>query len=544
MRAYQRAARTIENLGKKASDMVAAGDDLTKLEGIGDDLAQKIETLVTTGTLPALDEKRKEVPPGLLELLRVPQLGPKRAKLLYEALGVDGIAALKQAAKAKRVRTVKGFGAKSEAKLLDAIGSLKEREGRHLLHDVTPRAEALVASLGKVAGTKQVIVAGSYRRRRETVGDLDILATASDSAALMEAFTGHPDVADIVSQGNTRSTVILHSGLQVDLRVVPDDSYGAALYYFTGSKAHNIALRKIGVKKGLKINEYGVFKDDTRIGGAREEDIPRSVGLPLIPPELREDRGEIDAARADTLPHLVTVEDIRGDLHSHTKSSDGRATMPAMVHAAQDHGYDYLAITDHSPRTTIANGLDPKRLREQCRRIDDLNDELDGFRVFKGAEVDILKDGSLDYPDDVLAQLDVVVCSIHFRAELGAKEQTERVLTAMENEHADILGHPTGRLIDKRNPMGLDMERIMQAAADDGWFVELNAQPDRMDLNDTYVRMAKEYGVKVAIDTDAHSTGSLDLMPYGVDQARRGWLEKNDVLNTRTAHQLEKLLAR
>ena len=391
---------------------------------------------------------------------------------------------------------------------------------------------------------KKVVAAGSYRRRRETVGDLDILVTCKKDSPVMDRFVDYSEIDEVVSKGDTRSTVYLRSGVQVDLRVVQEVSYGAALHYFTGSKAHNIAVRKLGQKKSLKINEYGVFKDDDRIAGKTEEEVYEQVDLPYIEPELREDRGEIEAAQKDRLPRLITLDDIRGDLHMHTEATDGRCPLEEMVDKAKDLGYAYIAVTDHSQRVTMAKGLDARRLREQLEAIDELNEKLSGITVLKGIEVDILEDGSLDLPDEVLKELDLTVCSVHYNRNLSRKKQTERIIRAMDNPCFSILGHPTGRLINERQAYEVDIERIIEAAGERGCFLELDAQPSRLDLADTHCRLAKDRGVKIAISTDAHHLAGLDYMRLGISQARRGWLEPDDVINTRSLKELKKLLKR
>jgi DNA polymerase (family 10) len=389
-----------------------------------------------------------------------------------------------------------------------------------------------------------VTVAGSYRRRRETVGDLDILVTAAKGAPVIARFVGYEDVAEVISRGTTRSTVVLRNGLQVDLRVVPKVSYGAALHYFTGSKAHNIAVRRMGVARGLKINEYGVSKGEKRIAGRSEKEVYAEVGLPYIEPELRENQGEIEAALKKRLPRLVSLEDIRGDLHTHSTASDGHASIEAMAMAAQARGHAYFAVSDHSRRVTIAHGLDARRLARQIGQIDWLNDELKGIRVLKSSEVDILEDGTLDLPDAILAQLDLTVCAVHSKFDLPRDRQTERIIQAMDNPNFNILAHPTGRLLGQRPAYDVDMERLMQAAKERNCILEVNAQPERLDLTDTHCRLAKEIGVKVAISTDAHSTRDLDLLRFGIAQARRGWLEPDDVINTRPWPEVAALLRR
>jgi DNA polymerase (family 10) len=524
--------------------LLAEGKDLAALPGIGRDLAGKIREIAETGRLAFLSELEREVPGELAELLTLPGLGPKKAAQVYRGLGITSVAQLAEAARQGRLRGLPGFGGKTEAKLLEAAQRHAGEAKRAKISLAEEIAEALLAHLGQVRGVQKVVAAGSYRRRRETVGDLDILVTGGDSARVMERFTGYDEVREVVSKGETRSTVILRSGLQVDVRVVPPESYGAALHYFTGSKAHNIAVRQLGVKKGLRINEYGVFAGEERLGGTTEEEVFAAVGLPWIPPELREDRGEIEAARQGRLPRLVTLEEIRGDLHAHTRATDGRAPLQELAAAARALGYEYLAITEHSQAVTVARGLDEKRLRAHLAEIDRLNETFEGFRLLKGIEVDILEDGSLDLPDAVLAELDLTVCSVHSRFDLPAERQTGRILRAMDNRHFSILGHPSGRLIGERPPYEVDMERIVRGAAERGCFLELNAHPDRLDLTDIHCQMARAHGVRVAVSTDAHATSHLGFMRFGIGQARRGWLAKDDVLNARPWSELRRLLRR
>ena len=544
IRAYRNAARTIRDLPRSLSSMLEQGENLSALPAIGKDLEAKIQAIVDTGHFHALAELSTKVPGELADLTALPGLGPKRVKVLYQELGVKNIDDLKRAARAGKVSELAGFGNKTEAKLLTEIEHYGGTEKRFKLIVAEEYAEAVTDYLKALDGIRQVTVAGSYRRRKETVGDLDILVSCKRNTDVIEHFVAYEDVAEIISKGNTRSTVILRSGLQVDLRVVPQISYGAALHYFTGSKDHNIALRKIAVKRGWKLNEYGLFKGEQRIAGRTEEDVYAKFKLSYIEPELRENRGEIEAAKKGKLPKLIKFGDIRGDLHSHTRATDGTATLEEMAGAANKRGYDYLAISDHTQHLTVARGLDPKRLARQIRDIDRINQKLQGIVVLKAAEVDILEDGSLDLPDDILKQLDLTVCSIHYKFDLPATKQTDRIIRAMDNPYFNILGHPTGRLIDSRGPYALNMERLMTAARDRGCYLELNAQPDRLDLSDVHCKMAKELGLKVAISSDAHSTASLDYMRFGVYQARRGWLEPADVLNTCTLNELGKRLRR
>ena len=534
IRAYRNAARTLNQLSRPVADLVAAGEDLSDLPDIGDDLAGKIATIVETGRLPLYDELARDIPPSVADLLRIPGLGPKRVRRLRDALGVDSRAALKRAAETGKVQALDGFGETMEQNILDGLAQMSD-DARWLLARVEPIVASLHDHVSAHDAVERVDAAGSYRRRKETVGDLDVLALADDGPAVTEHFAAYEDVAEALSQGDTRASVRLRSGLQVDLRVVPPKSYGAALLYFTGSKAHNVALRDRAVAAGLKLNEYGAFRDDTekRVAGTTEDDIYDLFDLPYIVPELRENRGELDAAADGTLPDLVTRADLRGNLHTHTTYSDGRHSLEEMAAAAQTRGLEYLAITDHSPAVAVVQGLDADALRAQMDAIDRLNEDLDDLRVLKGIEVDILKDGSLDLPDAVLADLDLCLCALHTALDLDEETQTERVLRALDNPHVHVLAHPTGRRINERPPIEIDLDRVMEAAADRGCVLELNAQPERLDLSDVHCRRAKELGLPLVIGADAHSTDGLDVLRYGVDQARRGWLEADDVLNTK-----------
>jgi DNA polymerase (family 10) len=545
VRAYRDAARVIGGMSEDLADLVESGSDLTELPNIGEAIAKKIRTVVETGSLPQLTEVEGRTPASLSEMMKLEGLGPKRVKTLHEKLGIDTLDDLRAAVEAHKVRQLEGFGPKTEETIRERLARWQGEERRTLLFAAEDIAKPLVAYLEAIDGIKDITVAGSYRRRKETVGDLDILVTCKRGTPVMDRFVGYDEVSEVVSKGDTRSTVRLRSGMQVDLRVLPQVSYGAALHYFTGSKAHNIAVRKLGVKRGLKINEYGVFRGDERVAGGTEEEVYGTVDLPYIPPELREDRGEIDAAREGKLPRLVERSDIRGDLHAHTKETDGHNSLREMAEAAAEQGYDYLAITDHSQHLSVAKGLDEKRLARQIEAIDRLNEDLEGrITVLKGIEVDVLEDGSLDLPDSILERLDLRVCSVHYKFNLSKEKQTERVLRAMDNPLFNILAHPSGRLLEERDPYELDLERIMEAAAERGCFLEVNAQPSRLDLSDSACKLAKEMGVKVAISTDAHGVGNLALMRFGIGQARRGWLEAKDVINTRPLKDLLALLKR
>ncbi len=544
IRAYRNAARTLRDLGREVTDLLEHGEDLTALPGIGEDLAAKMQEIVATGTTPLLGKLRKKVPPALTELLHLPGLGPKRVKVLYHELDIQTVEQLQRAALDGRIRTLPGFGQKTEQHLLQAIKVRAATAARCKLAVAAQYADALVAYLLQVPGVKHVVVAGSYRRAKETVGDLDILVTARANSPVLDRFLTYGEVAEVIAKGSTRASVRLASHLQVDLRVVPEESYGAALHYFTGSKAHNIAIRELGQQHGLKINEYGVFKDGRRIAGETEESVFQAVDLPFIPPELRENRGEIEAAQAGKLPQLVELGDLKGDLHAHTKATDGRNSLHEMAQAARERGFEYLAITEHSKHVTVAHGLDATRLLAEIDEIDRLNATLSGITLLKGIEVDILEDGKLDLPDNILARLDLVIGAVHSRLHLSRQKQTDRILRAMERPHFHILAHPTGRLIQEREPYDVDMPRIIRQARSYGCFLELNAHPERMDLLDTYCQVAKEEGVLVSINSDAHSVLDFNNLRFGVGQARRGWLERDDVLNTRPLQTLRTLLKR
>lgn len=543
VRAYRNAARIISSQSKSVAEMVDQEEDLTRLPGIGNDLAEKIKEIVRTGTLAQLAEIESRTPAGLARLMKIAGLGPNRVKILFEELGITGLDELKEAARTGKISQLKGFGKKTEQRIIDEIGREK-KEKRFKLVVAEEVANAIIKHLKKMEGVKEAIVAGSNRRKRETVADLDILVTCQKNCEVMDQFVSYEDVSQIIAEGETRSTVLLRSNLQVDLRMVPEESYGAALHYFTGSKAHNIAIRTLGVRRGVKINEYGVFEGSKRVAGRTEEEVYKQVGLPFIEPELRENWGEIEAAQRGELPNLITLKNLRGDLHIHTKETDGRHTLEEMVEASVDRGYEYVAVTNHSKHVTVARGLDAQGMTTLIRKIDHLKEKTKKITILKSAEVDILEGGSLDLPDKILKELDLTVCAVHYKFNLSKEKQTERIIRAMDNPHFNILAHPSGRLINEREPYEVDMEKLMKAALERGCFFELNAHPDRLDLTDIYCKMAKEMGLKVAISTDAHSTGDLDFMRFGVGQARRGWLDSGDVLNTRSLRELLKLLKR
>ena len=540
VRAYRRAARTIEGLPQSVGSMLAKEADLSELPGIGKDLAGKITGIVESGHFDLLDQLKKKLPGDLGAMAGLPGLGPKRIKLLYDKAKVRTLDDLRRAIKVGKLHGLHGFGPVIEKKLAAALEK-PLAEKRFKLAVAEAEAESLVAFLRDKG---QVVVAGSYRRRRDTVGDLDILVTSKQGPAVGDKLVGYDNVADVLAHGPTRTTVLLRSGIQVDLRAVPEESYGAALLYFTGSKAHNIALRGIANARKWKLNEYGLFSGKRRIAGASEEEVYRKLGLAYIPPEMREDRGEIALALNGELPRLISAGDMRGDLHVHSDWTDGTASIANMAAAAQACGYAYMALTDHSRRQTMSHGLDPAKVARQLREIDKINGTFKGFTILKGIEVDILKDGELDLPDATLAQLDVVIASVHSFFDLPREAQTQRMIRAMRNPHVSIVGHPSGRLIGEREPYDIDMDAITSTARDLDCYLEINAEPDRLDLNDIHAHMAKSKGVKIAISTDAHSVNAFQYMRFGVDQARRAWLTADDVINTRQFGDLRKLLKR
>jgi len=545
VRSYREAAQSIENLSSNIADLVDEDKDLTELHGIGESIADKIREIVETGKLEQLEEIKKRVPEDLIQLLNLSGLGPERVKDLYQKLSIKSLDDLKKAAKNEKIRELEGFGEKTENKIkkeLERLGG--EEEKRTKLIRAEEYAEPLVSYLDELEEIKKIIIAGSYRRRKETVGDIDILVTCSDSEPVMDRFVKYDDVEEVISKGDTKSSIRLKIGLQVDLRVVKEKSYGSALLYFTGSKSHNIKLRERAIDRDLKINEYGVFPEgkEKPVAGKTEEEVYDIVDLEWIPPEIRENRGEIEASENGKLPKLISLDDLKGDLHCHTTYTDGVDSIEEMARAAKGLGHQYLAITDHSKRVTVAEGLDAKELAKQIEEIDKINEKLNDFRILKGVEVDILEDGSLDLPDDILKELDIRVCSIHYKLGLSSEKQTRRILKAMENPYFNIWGHPTDREIHKRDPIELNMDKIMSEAAERNVFMEINSSPRRLDLNDIYSKMAKEHGIKIAISTDSHTKDNLKNLKYGVNQARRGWLETDDIINTKSAVEIIKMM--
>ncbi len=544
IRAYRNAARLINRLSKRVQEMIDEGQDLTKLEGIGKDLAEKIKEIVETGKLKQLEKLKSEMPPGLLEILDIEGLGPKRVKKLYQELNIESVSQLQKAIKKGKVQELEGFGQKTAENIISGIEKLKNKSNRIILMRAERLIEPLVEYLKTDENAEEVVVAGSYRRRKETVGDIDILVTSPKGKQLISRFVDYEEVDEIVSQGETKSTVRLHTGLQVDLRVVEKKSYGAALIYFTGSKNHNIRLRNLAIKSGCKVSEYGVFKNKKQVAGKTEEEVYKYFDLDFIPPEIREDRGEIPAALDNNLPNLITLEDIKGDLQMHSTGSDGNNTIEEMAQTAKNLGREYIAITDHSAYLGITQGLEEKDLENQIKEIQKLNKKLDGIKILTSIEVDVLKDGSLDMDDSILSKLDIVTASVHSKFKLPADKQTDRIIKAMDNHNVNIIGHPTGRIINRRDPYKLEIERLLKAAEERNCVMEINAHPSRLDLNDIYAKAAKDIGVKIAINTDAHRTEELKYMKYGIYQARRGWIEPSDVINTYPLYKMRELIKR
>jgi DNA polymerase (family 10) len=543
IRAYERVATTLENLPMEAETLYRLGK-LNEIPGVGEAIAQKIGELVETGRLEYYEKLKKSIPEGVFELLNVPDIGPRKAKLFYEELNITNVKELEKAALQHKLQNLPGMGVKAEKNILRGIELYKRREQRALLGAALPIAEEIVGEFKPLDEVDKISIAGSIRRRRDTIGDIDILVASKNPEKIMNKFIHLSQVKEILAEGLTKSAILTHQDIQVDLRVVVPDSFGAALLYFTGSQAHNVHLREMAVRMGLKINEYGVFqvKDDKKIAGEEEEEIYRILGLPYIMPELREDRGEFEAAQNKGLPNLVEISDIKGDFHIHTIDSDGINTIEEMAVAARQMGYQYIAITDHSQSLHIAGGLDEQRLLEQIKIIEQVNQKIDGVTVLKGIEVDIKSDGTLDISDKVLQKLDIVIAAIHSGLRQERKKLTERLKKAMENPLVDIIAHPTGRIIGYREAYDIDIQEIIQIAARTNTVLEINASPERMDLNDIYTRSAKEQGVLLAIGSDSHQISTLDNMYYGITIARRGWLEKENLLNALPLDKIKSIL--
>jgi len=544
-RAFNTAAQRIVSLTEDVRNIRDRGE-LQEIPGVGKGIAAVIEEVLETGESKVLEELEASLPPGVREMMRLEGVGPKKAIRLQRELGVASIDDLAKAATEGRVRGLRGFGERSEANILEAIQELRSRQGRFLLGALLPVIEGIEAYMAESDAVLAVEVAGSARRRRDTVGDLDVLVSSIQPEEATNRFTTMPPVARVLSKGSTRSTVVMENLLQVDLRVVPPESYGAALQYFTGSKDHNVKLRTIAVRAGYKLNEYGLFDRETNeaVAGSDEEGIYKALGMEWMPPELRENRGEIEAAIEGKLPNLVTMEDIRGDFHIHSTWSDGTASIEEMARKAMSLGLEYIVICDHTKSLYIANGLDEARLREQMAEIDGVNEGLEGLTVLKGTECDILSDGRMDLPGSVLGDLDFVIGSVHSAFRQDVETMTERVLTAIHNEHVDCIGHPTGRLIQKRKPNTMNLERVFEAAAEQGVMIEINAYPERLDLDDVNCRAAMEQRVTMVIGTDSHAPNQMEFMPLGVSVARRGWLEAKDVVNIRSSEELLRLLSK
>lgn len=535
--AYRKAAEMIEAQSENIAAIYGRGGvkALMEIPGIGEAIAKKLEEFIKTGRIHYYDELAAKTPIALDELLAIEGLGPHRARVIFEKLGVRTVEDLEKAIARHQVAKLPGFGAQSEANILQGIAFLKKGTGRFPLGTILPRASAIVTLLKGLPGTKRISLAGSLRRGRETIGDVDILAISGDREKIMDTFTAMPGIEKIWGKGATKSSVHLAEGFDVDLRVVPEESYGAALQYFTGSKEHNIRLRTIAMEKGLKLNEYGLFKGKEMLPSHTEEEIYRHLGLSFIPPEMREDQGEITAAKTGSLPRLVELADIKGDLHCHSDWDGGRDSIMTLADRARSLRYEYIGIADHTKFLKIERGLDEKKLRERNREIDSLNRQLSGFRILKGCEANIMADGTIDIADEVLAEMDFVIAGVHSQLRMKEPEMMKRITAAMENPHVDILAHPTGRLVGRREEYAVDPEALFEAASRTGTVLEIDAFPDRLDLGGHNIRQAIRRGVKLVIDTDTHEAEHMDYMGFGVIQARRGWTEKKDIINTRSA---------
>jgi len=542
--AYRRAARAMESLTEDVAE-VAARDDLEEIPGVGTSTAEKIEEYLESGKITYYEELRASLPAGITTLMSVPEVGPKTAVLLYEKLGVTTIDELERAARQGLVRTLPRMGAKTEENILNGIELIRRTKERLPLGQVLPHAKEIEDALRALKEVKAISLAGSIRRMKETIGDIDVLVTSSRPARVMDVFTTLPQVQRVLAKGPTRSSVLLEVGIQADVRVVKPESFGAALQYFTGSKEHNVRLREKGVRRGLKINEYGVFrvKDEKRVAGRTEEEVYAALDLPWIPPEIREDQGEVELAEKGGLPRLVELQDIRGDLQMHTRWSDGSDSAEEMARAAKELGYEYIAITDHSQSLRFVGGVTVEELRDHAKLVKQVADKV-GIAILMGTECEVHPDGSLDYPDEVLKELDIVLAAVHTRFRMSEAEMTKRMIKAMENPHVDVVAHPTGRLLGQRESYSVNVERLVEAARRTGTVLEINAGPQRLDLRDTQARMAQERGVKLAINTDAHTRYQLRYMEFGVGTARRGWVEKKNVINTLPLNDLRAFLRR
>jgi DNA polymerase (family 10) len=540
-RAYRRAARNIEELDKDIEEYFKE-DKLREIPGVGEAIAKKVADIIHSRELNYLRELREEFPVGLLQIMEVPEIGPKTIMRLYKELKITNLHELKKAAEEHRIRGLKGFGGRSEENILKGIQLLEKRTGRMLLGYAYFYAKAIVDYMVETGACKLISVAGSLRRMKETIGDIDILVGSDGPEKVMKVFVENPNVSEVIAQGDTKSSVRLKEGVQVDIRVVSTDSYGAALQYFTGSKEHNISLRSLAIDKGLKINEYGVFKKDTdeRIASRTEGEVYAALGLEVMPPEIRENRGEIKAAIEHRLPALIELKEIKGDLHVHSTLSDGSATVEEIALEARKKAYEYIGITDHSESLKVAGGVSKEDLMKNIEMVRRVSGKTEGVRVLMGAEVEIRNDGTLDYPDGVLKDLDFVVGAVHSGFKMDEKEMTDRIVAAMSNDYLTILAHPTGRVIEQREPYQVNVDKMMDAALEKGVFLEINALPERLDLNDLNCRKAKDRRITLSIGTDAHSIPQLDYMMFGVATGRRGWLGKKDVINTLPLKDLER----
>jgi DNA polymerase (family 10) len=543
-RAYEKAANSIESLEKDVMEIYKEGgiEALMEIPGVGEAIAKKIEEFILTGKIAELERLKKKVPVDVEGLMGIEGIGPKRIKTLYKKLGIKKIEDLEKAAKNGKIRKLEGFGEKSEQNILRGIDFLKKSKGRLLLGYVLPVAREIEERLRNLKEVQHVSIAGSLRRRKETIGDIDILVTSSNPSKVMNFFVKMPEVAAVYGKGSTKSTVRLKIGCDADLRVVEDKSFGAALQYFTGNVDHNVGLRKIAISKGYKLNEYGIFKGNKQIAGKTEEEVYKALGVRWIPPELREHTGEIEIAKKNKLPKLIEYDSLKGDLHIQTKWTDGANSIKDMAEAAKKLGLEYIAITDHTKRNAFVGGLDEKQILKQKNEIDKVNKGIAGLTILSGTEVDILKNGKLDISNKVLSQLEVVGASVHSNFNLSKEEQTNRIIKAMENENVDILFHPTGRLIQQREPYDVDIERIIQTAKNTGTILEINSFPSRLDLKDEHIKLAVKDRIKLVIDSDAHSTLHFKFLEFGIAQARRGWAEKKDVVNTRPLKEFLKSL--
>ncbi|HEY3420955.1 MAG TPA: DNA polymerase/3'-5' exonuclease PolX [Methanomassiliicoccales archaeon] len=541
-RAYRNAAHAIEETREDIEDVYKRGK-LREVPGVGDAIAKKVAEIIDTGELGYLTELRNEFPSGLIQLMAVPEIGPKTTMLLYRQLNITSLQELKQAVEQHRIRRLKGFGQKTEENILNGIRLVESSKGRMLLSNAYPAGKMMTDFL-LAQGVEHVSLAGSLRRMKETIGDIDVLAGSDEPARVMYQFVHGPDVKEIIGQGQTKASVRLKDDVQVDLLVVPDKSFGAALQYFTGSKEHNIKLRSMAIDMGYKLNEFGLFRKDTdeMVAGHTEEEIYRVLGVDIMPPEMREDRGEIEAGVAHNIPQIVELSDIKGDFHVHTEMSDGNTSMEAMAEAARQKGYQYIAVTDHSESLTIAGGLSVERLRKNIEEARRISEKMAPFRVLIGTEVEIEENGKLEYPNEELKELDLVVGSVHSRFKMSEMEMTNRIISAMSNENLTILAHPTGRRIGQREQYQVNIDLVMEAAKEKGVLLEVNAFPERLDLNDVNCRKAREKGLDLVISTDSHSIKHLDYMVYGVAMARRGWLGPEQIINTRPLAELEKYL--